>query len=191
LGAPYAPLLSAGGAVTGVVLVAPWPDGAFAAPVVAVVEGVEGPVAVEPGATVFEPDPPQPSTRVAEPTNRSDVAERLMHLTITMPTRGPRRRQDAGDGLHSPRACAGIRAWLDGMSVATLRRIRGIQLRGSSPLLALKSDEQLARLVRDGHDAAFDVLVGRYASRLAAFCRHLLPTSEDAEDVLQEVLVAV
>jgi len=77
------------------------------------------------------------------------------------------------------------------MSVATLRRIRGIQLRGSSPLLALKSDEQLARLVRDGHDAAFDVLVGRYASRLAAFCRHLLPTSEDAEDVLQEVLVAV
>jgi len=77
------------------------------------------------------------------------------------------------------------------MTVATLRRIRGIQLRGSSPLLALKSDEQLARLVRDGHDAAFDALVGRYASRLAAFCRHLLPTSEDAEDVLQEVLVAV
>ncbi|HWE34778.1 MAG TPA: sigma-70 family RNA polymerase sigma factor [Solirubrobacteraceae bacterium] len=38
--------------------------------------------------------------------------------------------------------------------------------------------------------AAFEVLVGRYESRLLAFCRHLLGSREDAEDVLQEVFTA-
>jgi RNA polymerase sigma factor (sigma-70 family) len=33
-------------------------------------------------------------------------------------------------------------------------------------------------------------LVSRYQSRLLAFCRHLLGSREDAEDVLQEVLAA-
>ena len=34
------------------------------------------------------------------------------------------------------------------------------------------------------------MLVGRYESRLIAFCRHLLGSREDAEDVLQEVMTA-
>ena len=34
------------------------------------------------------------------------------------------------------------------------------------------------------------MLVGRYESRLLAFCRHLLGSREDAEDVLQEVIAA-
>ena len=34
------------------------------------------------------------------------------------------------------------------------------------------------------------MLVSRYSSRLLAFCRHLLGSREDAEDVLQEVLAA-
>ncbi len=34
------------------------------------------------------------------------------------------------------------------------------------------------------------MLVGRYESRLLAFCRHLLGSREDAEDVLQEVFTA-
>ena len=37
---------------------------------------------------------------------------------------------------------------------------------------------------------AFEVLVSRYESRLLAFCRHLLSSREDAEDVLQEVFAA-
>ena len=38
--------------------------------------------------------------------------------------------------------------------------------------------------------AAFEALVGRYQSRLLAFCRHMLGSKEDAEDVLQEVFAA-
>ncbi|HEV3387454.1 MAG TPA: RNA polymerase sigma factor, partial [Solirubrobacteraceae bacterium] len=45
-------------------------------------------------------------------------------------------------------------------------------------------------LTRRGNTSAFEVLVARYSSRLLAFCRHLLGSREDAEDVLQEVLSA-
>jgi RNA polymerase sigma factor (sigma-70 family) len=43
--------------------------------------------------------------------------------------------------------------------------------------------------VRRGRDDAFDVLVDRYRPRLLAFCRNMMRSSEDAEDVLQEVFV--
>jgi RNA polymerase sigma factor (sigma-70 family) len=45
-------------------------------------------------------------------------------------------------------------------------------------------------LIRRGSTTAFEVLVARYHSRLLAFCRHLLGSREDAEDVLQEVFSA-
>jgi RNA polymerase sigma factor (sigma-70 family) len=45
-------------------------------------------------------------------------------------------------------------------------------------------------LVRRGNQAAFEALVARYQSRLLAFCRHMLSSREDAEDVLQEVFAA-
>jgi RNA polymerase sigma factor (sigma-70 family) len=61
---------------------------------------------------------------------------------------------------------------------------------GRSPLLRLQSDERLIALVRRGSHGAFEVLVGRYQSRLLAFCRHMLGSREDAEDVLQEVFAA-
>jgi RNA polymerase sigma factor (sigma-70 family) len=63
-------------------------------------------------------------------------------------------------------------------------------LRGPTPLLRLQSDERLITLVRRGNHAAFEALVGRYQSRLLAFCRHMLGSREDAEDVLQEVFAA-
>src|ERR687889_1768993 len=63
-------------------------------------------------------------------------------------------------------------------------------LSGRSPLLRLKSDEQLIDLTRRGQHGAFEVLVTRYQSRLLAFCRHMLNSTEDAEDVLQEVFTA-
>src|SRR5439155_20679456 len=43
---------------------------------------------------------------------------------------------------------------------------------------------------RRGNQDAFEVLVSRYQGRLLAFCRHLLGSREDAEDVLQEVFAA-
>jgi hypothetical protein len=61
---------------------------------------------------------------------------------------------------------------------------------GRSPLLRLQSDERLVALVRRGNHAAFEALVARYQARLLAFCRHMLSSREDAEDVLQEVFTA-
>jgi RNA polymerase sigma factor (sigma-70 family) len=63
-------------------------------------------------------------------------------------------------------------------------------LRGPSPLLRLQSDERLIALTRRGQHAAFETLCARYQSRLLAFCRHMLASREDAEDVLQEVFTA-
>jgi RNA polymerase sigma factor (sigma-70 family) len=63
-------------------------------------------------------------------------------------------------------------------------------VRGPTPLLRLQSDERLVALTRRGNQAAYEALVGRYQSRLLAFCRHMLGSREDAEDVLQEVFAA-
>jgi RNA polymerase sigma factor (sigma-70 family) len=63
-------------------------------------------------------------------------------------------------------------------------------MHGRSPLLRLQSDERLVALMRRGNHAAFEHLVGRYQSRLLAFCRHMLVSVEDAEDVLQDVFAA-
>ena len=59
-----------------------------------------------------------------------------------------------------------------------------------SPLLRLQGDERLIALTRAGNDRAFEALVERYQVRLAAFCRGMLGSAEDAEDILQEVFVA-
>ena len=73
---------------------------------------------------------------------------------------------------------------------ATALRTPAVSLRGPTPLLRLQSDERLIALVRRGNHAAFEMLVARYQSRLLAFCRHMLGSREDAEDVLQEVFAA-
>jgi RNA polymerase sigma factor (sigma-70 family) len=59
-----------------------------------------------------------------------------------------------------------------------------------SAVLRFQSDERLVGYVRRGHTAAFEALVARYEQRLFSFCRRLLGSHEDAEDVLQEVLAA-
>jgi RNA polymerase sigma factor (sigma-70 family) len=74
------------------------------------------------------------------------------------------------------------------MEASTLRHAsRSGLLARRSPLLRLQGDERLVALIRAGHDRAFEVLFDRYHARLLAFCRHMLGSSEDAEDVLQEV----
>lgn len=76
------------------------------------------------------------------------------------------------------------------MEVSALKYSGGVGLHGRSPLLRLQSDERLVALVRRGNAAAFEALVSRYESRLLAFCRHMLGSREDAEDVLQDVMTA-
>src|ERR1700681_361481 len=77
------------------------------------------------------------------------------------------------------------------MEVSSLGHTSTIQgLRGASPLLRLQSDERLVALTRRGQHAAFEVICARYQTRLLSFCRHMLSSREDAEDVLQEVFTA-
>ncbi len=76
------------------------------------------------------------------------------------------------------------------MEVSALRHVGRDGLRGPTPLLRLQSDERLVALTRRGNQAAYEALVGRYQARLLSFCRHMLGSREDAEDVLQEVFAA-
>ena len=78
------------------------------------------------------------------------------------------------------------------MEVSALKPTALPGLRGPSSLslLRLQSDDRLIALVRRGQHAAFETLVSRYQARLFAFCRHMLGSREDAEDVLQEVFAA-
>ena len=77
------------------------------------------------------------------------------------------------------------------MEASALRHTAALPaLAGRSPLLRLQSDERLIALVRRGNQGAFEALVQRYQPRLLAFCRHMLSSKEDAEDVLQEVFTA-
>ncbi len=76
------------------------------------------------------------------------------------------------------------------MEVTALKPGVAPGLRGASPLLRLQPDERLIALTRRGQHAAFEALFSRYHSRLLSFCRHMLGSREDAEDVLQEVFAA-
>lgn len=65
---------------------------------------------------------------------------------------------------------------------------RGLLAR-RSPLLKLQGDEKLIAMARAGNPGAFETIVDRYQGRLLGFCRQMLGSTEDAEDVLQEVFV--
>ena len=77
------------------------------------------------------------------------------------------------------------------MEAGTLTNAGRLGLLGRrSRLLKLHGDERLIALIRAGQERAFEALVERYQVRLFAFCRGMLGSAEDAEDVLQEVFVA-
>jgi RNA polymerase sigma factor (sigma-70 family) len=65
---------------------------------------------------------------------------------------------------------------------------RGLLAR-RSPLLKLQGDAKLIAMARSGNPGAFEAIVDRYQGRLLGFCRQMLGSTEDAEDVLQEVFV--
>jgi RNA polymerase sigma factor (sigma-70 family) len=56
-------------------------------------------------------------------------------------------------------------------------------------LLKLQGDAKLIAMARNGNPGAFETIVDRYQPRLLGFCRQMLGSTEDAEDVLQEVFV--
>jgi RNA polymerase sigma factor (sigma-70 family) len=73
-------------------------------------------------------------------------------------------------------------------SALTQASRRGLLAR-RSPLLKLQGDEKLIAMARAGNAGAFETIVDRYQGRLLGFCRQMLGSTEDAEDVLQEVFV--
>jgi RNA polymerase sigma factor (sigma-70 family) len=56
-------------------------------------------------------------------------------------------------------------------------------------LLKLQGDARLIAMARSGNTGAFETIVDRYQGRLLGFCRQMLGSTEDGEDVLQEVFV--
>jgi RNA polymerase sigma factor (sigma-70 family) len=59
-----------------------------------------------------------------------------------------------------------------------------------TPLLRLRSDEQLVAAFRAGSEEAFQVIFDRYRQRLFAYTRQMLSGSrQDAEDALQDVFL--
>jgi RNA polymerase sigma factor (sigma-70 family) len=60
----------------------------------------------------------------------------------------------------------------------------------ASPLLRFQSDERLIAHIRRGHPRAFETLVRRYQPRLLGFCAQMVSSSEDAEDIVQDVFAS-
>ena len=78
------------------------------------------------------------------------------------------------------------------MEASTLQRSASLgrpRVALGSPLLRLRSDEQLVELFRAGSEEAFRVIHDRYNKRLFAYARQMLPGRQDAEDALQDVFV--
>src|SRR5215212_9125049 len=74
------------------------------------------------------------------------------------------------------------------MEASTLQR--SLPLLRSRRVLSALSDERLASEAKRGNPTAFEVIYDRYHRRLLAFCRHMLDSQEDAEDVLQQTFAA-
>src|SRR3954470_5834259 len=55
--------------------------------------------------------------------------------------------------------------------------------------LAGRSDERLAQIAREGDGRAFEVLYERHSAAILRYCRSLLRSPQEAEDVKQEVFV--
>ena len=61
---------------------------------------------------------------------------------------------------------------------------------GSKRLLALAGDERLVEQIRAGNELAFEVAFERYGGAILGFCRHMLGSPEEAEDVVQHSFAA-
>jgi RNA polymerase sigma factor (sigma-70 family) len=57
-------------------------------------------------------------------------------------------------------------------------------------LLVLAGDERLVEQIRAGNEAAFEVAFQRHGPAILSFCRHMLRSRDDAEDVVQHTFAA-
>ena len=62
--------------------------------------------------------------------------------------------------------------------------------RPSARLLSLAGDARLVALAGAGDEAAFEALYDRHHAAILGFCRHMLGSREEAEDVLQHTFLA-
>src|SRR3954454_16411407 len=83
-----------------------------------------------------------------------------------MPTRRTRTR------------CAVNGAWMAATAYRPSRFVRA------------EPDERLVARVRGGDEAAFEAIYDRYSRPLLSFCRHMLADREEAEDAVQQTLLA-
>jgi RNA polymerase sigma factor (sigma-70 family) len=60
----------------------------------------------------------------------------------------------------------------------------------SGRVLRVADDERLVAEVRGGNRGAFEVLYDRHHAGILAFCRHMLGSREEAEDVVQQTFAA-
>src|SRR5687768_5524390 len=60
----------------------------------------------------------------------------------------------------------------------------------SARMLRLASDERLVEHVRNGSQAAFEVIYDRHHRGILAFCRHMLHSREEGEDALQHTFIS-
>jgi RNA polymerase sigma factor (sigma-70 family) len=73
---------------------------------------------------------------------------------------------------------------------ATLTDRAPLRLLRSKRLLALAGDERLVEQIRRGNELAFEVAFERHGAGILAFCRHMLGSREEAEDVVQHTFAA-
>ena len=136
-------------------------------------------------------------SRASRRAGRADPASRDGHPRRALPAaawrtdiphaRGhPHSARNFFVGSLSPSSEAEFRAIPLEASALSRTAVSPQALLGHSPLLRLQSDEKLVAMTRRGHPGAFEALVHRYQARLHSFCRHMLGSTEDAEDVLQE-----
>jgi RNA polymerase sigma factor (sigma-70 family) len=76
------------------------------------------------------------------------------------------------------------------MEASTLALRSAARIPLSRKLLAALSDEKLVAHVRSGSEAAFEVVFDRYHRPILAFCRHMLGSQHESEDVVQGTFAA-
>ena len=76
------------------------------------------------------------------------------------------------------------------MEVSTLPRRGGALLSHPRQVLKALGDDRLVDQVRRGNEAAFEVVYERHHRGILSFCRHMLSSQEEAEDVVQHTFVA-
>jgi RNA polymerase sigma factor (sigma-70 family) len=76
------------------------------------------------------------------------------------------------------------------VEAGTLTRRAPFRPLRSKRLLALAGDDRLVEQIRRGNEFAFEVAFERHGAGILAFCRHMLGSREEAEDVVQHTFAA-